>query len=64
MIAVDPSEALATHTEPAPEPADGLAALSAEELLLLKRNADQFRHYINRKAKRLKLEAKLKEVSI
>jgi len=35
----------------------GLAALSAEELLLLNRNADQFRHYINKKAKRLKLEA-------
>jgi hypothetical protein len=42
----------------------GLSALSPEELLLLKRNADQFRHYINKKAKRLKLEAKSKEVSI
>jgi hypothetical protein len=42
----------------------GLTALSAEEVLLLKRNADQFRHYINKKAKRLKLAAKLKEVSI
>jgi hypothetical protein len=32
--------------------------LSAEELLLLQRNADQFRHYINKKSKRLKLQAK------
>ena len=37
-----------------------LAALSAEELLLLDRNADQFRHYINKKAKRLKREAQQK----
>ena len=37
-----------------------LAALNAEELLLLNRNADQFRHYINKKAKRLKREAELK----
>jgi hypothetical protein len=37
-----------------------LAALSADELLLLNRNADQFRHYINKKAKRLKREAQQK----
>ena len=37
-----------------------LATLSAEELLLLNRNADQFRHYINKKAKRLKREAQQK----
>jgi hypothetical protein len=37
-----------------------LAALNAEELLLLNRNADQFRHYINKKAKRLKREAQQK----
>jgi hypothetical protein len=39
---------------------NALATLSAEELLLLNRNADQFRHYINKKAKRLKREAEQK----
>lgn len=37
-----------------------LVALSGDELLLLNRNADQFRHYINKKAKRLKREAQQK----
>lgn len=41
-----------------------LPKLSDEELLLLNRNADQFRHYINKKAKRLKKEAKARGISI
>lgn len=49
---------------------NALSSLSADELFLLNWNshdpkkaqgaADQFRHYINKKAKRLKREAKLK----
>lgn len=48
------------------EVAEATVQLSSEELLLLNRNADQFRHYINKKAKRLKLEvaAKKREGSI
>jgi hypothetical protein len=62
MTAADPNDQLATHTETAVEEQTqkALAALNAEELLLLSRNADQFRHYINKKAKRLKREAKQK----
>jgi hypothetical protein len=44
--------------EPKLEVAD-MPKLSAEELLLLQRNADQFRHYINKKSKRLKHQAGL-----
>jgi hypothetical protein len=43
-------------TEPKMEVVD-MPKLSAEELLLLQRNPDQFRHYINKKSKRLKLQA-------
>jgi hypothetical protein len=43
-------------TEPKLEVAE-MPKLTGEELLLLQRNADQFRHYINKKSKRLKLQA-------
>jgi hypothetical protein len=51
---------MSEETITATEAEAAVATLSGEELLLLNRNADQFRHYINKKAKRLKLEARAK----